>query len=160
MPRVAKSTERVLADQSLVVDNGGYSMKAGFATPHPNLEDCHVIPNCLARDRGKRVWVGSQLDMCNDFGEIAFRRPIEKGFIVNWEAEKAIWDSTFIDKNARLPVSLPRTITVCEVLTYSSAIHMRLICYLRRPQIHRPRSKGIATKLSLKNTNSHRTVGT
>ena len=81
-------------------------MKAGFSKSSPTLDDCHIIPNCLARDRGKRVWVGSQLEKCNDFGEIAFRRPVEKGFLINWEAEKAIWDNTFIDKGAKLAVRL------------------------------------------------------
>lgn len=105
MPRPAKPVERVIPEQTLVIDNGAFTMKAGFATSAPTLLDCQNIPNCLARDRGKRVWVGAQLENCNDFGEMVFRRPVEKGFLVNWEAEKAIWDSTFIDKGARLPVS-------------------------------------------------------
>ncbi len=103
-PRQAKSAERALPEQTLIIDNGAYTMKAGFATSNPTLEDCQVIPNCLAKDRGKHVWIGAQLEKCNDFGEIAFRRPVEKGFLVNWEAEKAIWDHTFIEKNARLAV--------------------------------------------------------
>lgn len=102
-------------------------MKAGFATstphqqssslaslasssssspPHLRVDDCQIIPNCLAKDRGKHIWVGSQLEKCNDFGEIAFRRPVEKGFLVNWEAEKAIWDNTFFEKNAKLKASI------------------------------------------------------
>lgn len=84
-------------------------MKAGFAKSSPTLDDCHTIPNCLARDRGKHVWIGSQLEKCNDFGEIIFRRPVEKGFLINWEAEKAIWDNTFIDKGAKLAVRLRAT---------------------------------------------------
>ena len=105
-PRQAKPVERVLPTHTLINDNGADAMKAGFATSAPNLEDCHVIPNCLARDRGKHLWIGAQLEKCNDFGEIAFRRPVDKGFIVNWEAEKAIWDSTFIDKKSELAVSV------------------------------------------------------
>lgn len=81
-------------------------MKAGFATSTPSLEDCQTIPNCVAKDRAKRVWIGGQLSKCQDFGEIAFRRPIEKGFLVNWETEKAIWDNTFFDKGATLAVSI------------------------------------------------------
>ena len=106
MPRAAKPAERVLPDQTLVVDSGAYTMKAGFAKPPLSVEHCQVIPNCLAKDRAKRVWIGAQLEKCNDFGEIAFRRPVEKGFVVNWEAEKAIWDNTFIEKGAKLPVSM------------------------------------------------------
>ena len=81
-------------------------MKAGFPRSTPDLESCHPIPNCLAKDRGKHVWIGAQLEKCNDFGEIAFRRPVEKGFLVNWEAEKAIWDHTFFEKNAKLAVGV------------------------------------------------------
>ena len=106
MPRAAKPAERELPDQTLIIDNGAYTMKAGFAVPSPSSEDCHTIPNCIARDRGRRVWIGAQLEKCNDFGEITFRRPVEKGFLVNWEAEKTIWDNTFIDKGAKLAVSI------------------------------------------------------
>lgn len=103
MPRQAKAAEYALPEQTLIVDNGAYSIKAGFATPlSDSEEDCHVIPNCMARSRDKRVWVGSQLESCKDFGEMAFRRPVEKGYLVNWEAEKEIWDSTFFDKGAQL----------------------------------------------------------
>ena len=105
-PRQAKPVERVLPNQTLIIDNGAHTMKAGFATSTPDLEDCQIIPNCLAKDRGKHVWIGAQLEKCNDFGEIAFRRPVDKGFLVNWEAEKAIWDHTFFEKNAKLAVSV------------------------------------------------------
>ncbi|KAK4696365.1 hypothetical protein P7C71_g1533, partial [Lecanoromycetidae sp. Uapishka_2] len=111
MPRVAKITERVLPDTSLIIENGAYTMKAGFANPDPSPDDCLLVPNCLAKDREKRVWVGTQLENCSDFGEIVFRRPVEKGFLISWEAEKAIWDTTFIDKGAKLPYlygALPR----------------------------------------------------
>ena len=104
MPRAPKSQERNLVNQTLVVDNGGYSIKGGVVTNDPKAESCYVIPNCIARDRAKRIWVGSQLEKCTDFGEIAFRRPVEKGYLVNWEAEKAIWDASFIDKGAQLQV--------------------------------------------------------
>lgn len=105
MPRAAKPVDRVLPDQSLVIDNGAYTIKAGFATAAPSLEGCQIIPNSLARDRGKRIWIGAQLERCSDFGEMTFRRPIEKGFLVNWEAEKAVWDNTFIERGAQLAVS-------------------------------------------------------
>jgi len=106
MPRAANPAERVLPEQSLIVDNGAYTMKAGFATPDPSPNDCLVVPNCLAKDRGKRVYIGAELEKCDDFGEIVFRRPVEKGFLVSWEAEKAIWDNTFVDKGVKLAVSI------------------------------------------------------
>ena len=104
MPRVNKVPDQPLAGQTLIIDNGGFTIKAGYATPTPKPENCHIIPNCLARDRGRRVWIGSQLDSCKDFGEIVFRRPVEKGCLVNWEAEKAIWDHTFFETGAQMKV--------------------------------------------------------
>src|SRR5579862_7014808 len=78
MPRHAKPTERPLPDRTLVLDNGAYTIKAGFATDAPDTEkDCHLLPNCIARARDKRVWIGGQLEHCKDFGEMAFRRPVE-----------------------------------------------------------------------------------
>lgn len=104
MPRASKPQERNLAKNTLVIDNGGHTIKAGFVKDEPAVDDCQVIPNCLARDRARRVWIGAQLERCSDFGEIAFRRPVEKGYLVNWEAEKAIWDVSFLEKSARLQV--------------------------------------------------------
>ena len=104
MPRHSKAAEQSLPKQTLVVDNGASSIKAGFAAQTPQLGDCVVVPNCIARDRGRKVWIGAQLERCTDFGEIVMRRPVEKGFLVNWEAEKAIWDNTFFDPGAKLKV--------------------------------------------------------
>lgn len=66
-----------------------------------SYDDCSVIPNCIARSaRDKRTYVASELAECKDFGELAFRRPVEKGFIVNWEAQKAIWEHEFMGESA------------------------------------------------------------
>lgn len=64
--------------QTLVIDNGAYTIKAGFATPQAGLEACLTVPNCIARGRDKKVFVGSELDSCKDFGGMAFRRPVER----------------------------------------------------------------------------------
>ncbi|KAL6877402.1 actin-like protein [Trichoderma longibrachiatum] len=76
---------------TLVLDNGAWTLKAGLvrdgAVPEPR-----VIPNCLARDRSKKIYVASELERCRDLSEIQFRRPVEKGYLVNWEAQKEIWD--------------------------------------------------------------------
>ncbi|KAI4121874.1 MAG: hypothetical protein LQ338_006117 [Usnochroma carphineum] len=102
MPRRSTIHEQPLPPKTLVVDNGAYTIKAGFAAPVPDASDCHVIPNCIARERDKKVWVGAELESCRDFGEMAFRRPVEKGYLVNWEVEKTIWDSIFLDGRSKL----------------------------------------------------------
>lgn len=86
---------------TLVLDNGADTIKAGFATAE-STDEPRVIPNCIARDRHRKTYVASELEKCKDFGEIAIRRPVEKGFIVNWEAEKEIWDREFFDEKAPL----------------------------------------------------------
>ncbi|KAF2133636.1 actin-domain-containing protein [Dothidotthia symphoricarpi CBS 119687] len=82
--------------KTLILDNGAYTLKAGLLPPSstpPSYADCAVIPNCIARStRDKRSYVGSELDDCRDFGELAFRRPVERGFVVGWEAQKGVWE--------------------------------------------------------------------
>jgi actin-related protein 6 len=105
-------------NRTLIIDNGGHTIKAGFSSsdiptsssgdpndaqiPTPNLPIPSIIPNCLARDRDRKVYIGSQLSKCTDYNEIVFRRPVEKGYIVNWEAQKEIWDHEFFDQKAPL----------------------------------------------------------
>jgi actin-related protein 6 len=98
--------------RTLVVDNGAYTIKAGFASSNPSYTDCHIIPNCIARSRDRRSLVGTQLESCRDFGGMAFRRPVEKGYLVNWEAEKEIWDHTFLEADSPLHVDASATTLV------------------------------------------------
>lgn len=106
MPRQSQTADAAgIKDTTLVIDNGGYTMKAGFvSTATPQLQDCHIIPNCVARDSEKKVWIASQLEQCKDFREMAFRRPVEKGFLVHWEVEKAIWNESFFSPSSGLKV--------------------------------------------------------
>ncbi|KAK8171238.1 actin family [Phyllosticta citrichinensis] len=102
MPRGSRPSKPSFPSQTLVIDNGAYNIKAGFATEHADPSQCRITPNCIARARDRRVWIGSQLDGCKDFGEMAFRRPVEKGYVVNWEGEKAVWEHEFFGDDAKL----------------------------------------------------------
>ncbi|KAF2799969.1 Actin/actin-like protein [Melanomma pulvis-pyrius CBS 109.77] len=102
-PKGWKKASAAAPAKTLVLDNGAYTLKAGLvaASANPSYDDCHVLPNCIARSvRDRRTYVSSELYQCRDFGELAFRRPVEKGFIVNWEAEKAIWEHELLDETA------------------------------------------------------------
>lgn len=97
-----------LQPNTLILDSGAHTIKAGFSAPtdipaDPE-KDCYIIANCLARSvRDKRTYVGSELlDECWDFGELAFRRPVEKGYVVNWEGEKAVWERSLLGKGSKL----------------------------------------------------------
>ena len=98
------STPANIPSQTLVLDNGAHTIKAGFANPDPKPDDCSVIPNCIARSRDRKIYIGAQVDSCRDYGEMAFRRPVEKGFLVNWEGERVIWDKTFLGDAAVVQV--------------------------------------------------------
>ncbi|KAF2425267.1 actin-related protein, ARP6 class [Tothia fuscella] len=103
MPGQAKSVSNAgIRENTLVVDNGGYSIKAGFVTKVPNPHDCHIVPNCIARDSDRKTWIGSQLDQCKDFGHMSFRRPVDRGYVVNWEGERAIWGHSLFSENSPL----------------------------------------------------------
>ncbi|KAK6543287.1 Actin- protein 6 [Orbilia ellipsospora] len=86
----------------LVLDNGASTIKAGFATRNTDLSDCATIPNCIARSRDRRLYIGRQLESCKDYGSIVFRQPVEKGYIVNWESQKEIWDRILLDNESPL----------------------------------------------------------
>jgi actin-related protein 6 len=106
MPPRQRKSAAAPPRKTLVLDNGGYTLKAGLislGSEAPTYDACSVIPNCIARSaRDRRTYTASELAECRDFGELAFRRPVEKGFIVNWEAEKAIWEHEFMDDEAEV----------------------------------------------------------
>lgn len=92
--------------QTLVLDNGAYTIKAGVIPTAPPAADTplptpKIIPNCITRDRHKKVYVGSEMLSARDYSEMAFRRPMEKGFIVNWESQKEIWDREIMAGGAK-----------------------------------------------------------
>ena len=94
-----------LPEKTFIIDNGAYTIKAGFVSGSPNANtDCSIIPNCLAKGVQNRTWVGAQLNECTDFADMAFRRPVQNGCLVNWEAEKEIWDQTFFTDGSPLRV--------------------------------------------------------
>lgn len=89
--------------RTFVLDNGGYSLKAGFApaavcSDTEALSNCAIIPNCLVRTRDRKTYIAAQCNNISQWGEAIFRRPVEHGQIVNWEAQKEIWDQSFFNE--------------------------------------------------------------
>lgn len=75
---------------AVVLDNGAHEIKAGFAD-----QQCVSIYNALTRARDRRFYIGNDINQCRDVSGLVFRRPIEKGQLYSWEAEKVIWDYMF-----------------------------------------------------------------
>jgi actin-related protein 6 len=60
----------------LVLDNGAYTIKAGYAGVD---EEPRIYPNSVARSRAeKKVYVADEIDNCRDLSGIVYRRPFEK----------------------------------------------------------------------------------
>jgi actin-related protein 6 len=105
MPKATKATTResqFLPPSTFIIDNGAYSIKAGFAPSRPltdadTLNQCRATPNSLVRTRDKRIYVASQQHDISQWSEATFRKPVERGQLVNWEAEKEIWERSFFD---------------------------------------------------------------
>jgi actin-related protein 6 len=101
-----KPPTATLSPKTLILDNGAHTIKAGYSVPDNNNDNattttspsptCRIIPNTIARSqRDKRTYIASELHDCVDFGELAFKRPVEKGYVVSWECQKAIWENEF-----------------------------------------------------------------
>lgn len=82
--------------QVFVMDNGAATIKAGFSTE----EVPHIVPNCKMKVKSERQrqYIGDQIDDCKDCSGLYYILPHQKGFIINWDTEREIWDYLFIRK--------------------------------------------------------------
>ncbi|XP_055947312.1 actin-related protein 6-like isoform X2 [Argiope bruennichi] len=88
MPSVSE-----MATNVFVLDNGGYTVKAGFSTD----SEPRFIPNCItkAKSERRRQFIGTQLDECKDFSGLYYSYACTRGYVLNWDVEKQIWDHIF-----------------------------------------------------------------
>uniref|UniRef100_A0A0B7ADF2 Actin-related protein 6 n=1 Tax=Arion vulgaris TaxID=1028688 RepID=A0A0B7ADF2_9EUPU len=78
---------------TLVLDNGAGTAKVGFSTD----SEPKIIPNCVTKAKNvrTRIFIGDQIDECKDLSSMYYLLPFQKGFLVNWEIEKQVWDHMF-----------------------------------------------------------------
>lgn len=92
--------------QVFVLDNGGGQLKAGFSnSPAPRL-----IPNCItkAKSEKRRAFIGDQLDDCRDLSGLFYMLPFQKGYLVNWDHQKTVWDYMFGSACFNIENALPK----------------------------------------------------
>ncbi|KAF8125744.1 actin-related protein Arp6 [Boletus edulis] len=78
---------------TVVLDNGGSTIKAGVVG---NDETVRIIPNAVVRSKGdKTTYIGHEIARCSDFSSLHYRLPFEKGYLVDWDTQKAVWDGVF-----------------------------------------------------------------
>lgn len=75
-----------------ILDNGAYTAKVGFSTMKPK-----IVPNCImkAKSERRRPFIGSQIDECRDASGLFYILPFQKGFLINWDTQKTVWDYIF-----------------------------------------------------------------
>ncbi|ACO64185.1 actin superfamily [Micromonas commoda] len=90
----------------VVVDLGGSTIKVGFAgdadpsrcaSPAASLPpDRCVVPNCVAKPKGeKRSYIADEINQVKDISSLNLRRPVDRGYVVNWDLQRDILDHVF-----------------------------------------------------------------
>jgi actin-related protein 6 len=77
----------------IVLDNGASTIKAGVMD---SGSEPRVISNAIVRSKGdKMTYFGHEVERCQDYSSLHYRLPFEKGYLVDWDAQKAVWDGIF-----------------------------------------------------------------
>ncbi|XP_006621461.1 actin-related protein 6 isoform X1 [Apis dorsata] len=81
-----------MSNSTFVLDNGAYTAKVGLASDNVKL-----VPNCImkAKSERRRPFVGSQIEECRDASGLFYILPFQKGYLVNWDVQKTVWDYIF-----------------------------------------------------------------
>lgn len=80
-----------MEERPLVIDNGSYSIKFGFADDSADVVP-HQAYNCLVGDKYGVSYLSNQVNNIKDISSATIRRPHELGQLVSWELESCIWD--------------------------------------------------------------------
>lgn len=93
------------AQKCLILDNGAYWAKIG----HANASQAKVIPNCImkAKSERRRAFIGGQIEECRDASGLYYILNFQRGFLVNWDTQKTVWDYMF--GNECCPTSFSET---------------------------------------------------
>lgn len=84
---------------TLVLDNGACYIKVGLASS----TQPRVMRNAVMKARHERrhSFVGSQIERCSNLSSLFYLLPFERGYLVNWDVQKAVWDLVFGGEGAQ-----------------------------------------------------------
>ncbi|KAI9189684.1 Actin- protein 6 [Blastocladiella emersonii ATCC 22665] len=85
---------------TLILDNGAHAIKAAL----------HLAQSPVRGTVDRRVLVADEADKLNNVSGILYRVPFERGFLVNWEAQKVIWDRVFAEENLGIDPTTTRLV--------------------------------------------------
>ena len=78
--------------RAVVIDHGSYSTQLGLAG---GMRPSCTMPTAVARSGDQRKYVGDAIEHCKDPSQLRFRRPFDKGFLMNWDVTQELWDRAF-----------------------------------------------------------------
>ncbi|KNC54693.1 actin family protein [Thecamonas trahens ATCC 50062] len=112
------------ATTTLVVDNGGGSIKAGLVGADGTPV---MVPNVAAKPHAvRRSYVGAEVAEATNRNRLYLRRPVDRGYVTNWNLETRIWSHVLRDTGADpsastllmlMPMFAPPSIAVDAVET-------------------------------------------
>eukprot|EP00041_Stephanoeca_diplocostata_P025035 m.647276 g.647276 ORF g.647276 m.647276 type:complete len:240 (-) comp22656_c0_seq13:2204-2923(-) len=77
---------------TLVIDNGAGNIKAGWSTDKEPV----VFDNAKAKHRSsKRTYIGPVIGSTKNKAGLVFKRPFQKGFLIDSELQREIWSTAF-----------------------------------------------------------------
>ncbi|KAI3626679.1 ARP6 [Malassezia furfur] len=87
----------------VVLETGASHVRLGTIPMHSGaLPYLARHPNAIARTRPgvrRQVLVGNEIeDACLDYGGLQLRLPIDRGMVVDWAAQKAVWDRALAER--------------------------------------------------------------
>lgn len=85
------------AAPAFVMDTGAANVRMRYVRHGEGSQAPIVaVPNAIGRTRAgirKQVLIADQIETdCHDYGGLQLRLPIDRGLVVDWPAQKAIWD--------------------------------------------------------------------
>ena len=95
----------------IIADIGGYSIKYGWCED----DVPRMMGNCIckAKSERRRLFIGDQLDDCKDCSGLFYILPFNKGYLMNMDVERQIFDHMF-KKNLEAGVLKEKTFLFTE----------------------------------------------
>jgi actin-related protein 6 len=82
-----------------------------------------VVPNCGVRPKGeKRFFLADQQKDVYLWTGAVYKRPVERGFVTNWETESSIWERVFGSNGLNLNTTAGHNLLLTEPCFAPSAI--------------------------------------
>ncbi|KXJ82641.1 hypothetical protein RP20_CCG011650 [Aedes albopictus] len=76
-----------------ILDNGAFYAKLGMS----DWDKPKTVLNCItkAKSERRRPFIGNQIDECRDVSGLFYILCFQRGYLVNWDIQKTVWDYMF-----------------------------------------------------------------